>query len=41
LARLAAVLRDESFRETLREKPSQQVIVNEVRRIEESFQESR
>jgi PTS system nitrogen regulatory IIA component len=37
LARLAAVLRDESFRKTLREKPSQQVIVKEVRRIEESF----
>lgn len=37
LARLAAVLRDESFRKTLREKPSQDVIVKEVRRIEESF----
>jgi PTS system nitrogen regulatory IIA component len=40
LARLAAVLRDESFRKTLREKSSQQVIVKEIRRIEESFQES-
>jgi len=38
LARLASVLRDESFRRILHEKPSQEVIVNEIRRVEESFQ---
>ena len=37
LARLASVLRDESFRQSLREKPTQEVILKEVRRIEESF----
>jgi len=37
LARLATVLRDESFRQALRDKVSQDVIVQEVRRIEESF----
>lgn len=39
LARLASVLRDESFRRLLRDKPSQDVILKEVRRIEESFDE--
>lgn len=37
LARLATVLRDESFHRTLLEKPSQESIVKEVRRIEGSF----
>jgi PTS system nitrogen regulatory IIA component len=37
LARLASVLRDESFRQSLRDKPSQDAIVKEVRRIEELF----
>lgn len=37
LARLANVLRDESFRNMLREKPSQEVVLKEVRRVEKSF----
>jgi PTS system nitrogen regulatory IIA component len=40
LARLAALLRDESFLHALRDKPSQDVILKEVRRVEMSFHES-
>jgi len=39
LARLAAALRDDSLRKTLRSKPKQDVILKEFRRVEESFQE--
>jgi len=37
LAHLAALLRDESFLRTLRDKPSKDVILNEIRRVEASF----
>ena len=37
LARLASVLRDESFRQSLCNKPPQEVIIKEIRQIEESF----
>lgn len=40
LARLATVLRDDSFRGMLREKPSAELIINEVQRLEGTFQES-
>jgi PTS system nitrogen regulatory IIA component len=37
LARLAVLLRDESFLQVLRDKPSRDVILKEVRRVEMSF----
>ncbi len=40
LARLAALLRDESFLQTLRDKPSRDVLLKEVQRVEASFSEN-
>jgi len=37
LARLAALLRDESFLQALRDKPARDVVLKEVRRVEMSF----
>ncbi|HEY8505243.1 MAG TPA: PTS sugar transporter subunit IIA [Gemmataceae bacterium] len=39
LAHLAAVLRDDSFRRLLRDRPAAEVILSEVRRLEQSFHE--